>query len=31
MVDDIFAKHKNLKTTEEFVRKVFEQLHPKPE
>ena len=31
MVDDIFTKHKNLKTTEEFVRKVFEQLHPKPE
>jgi Holliday junction DNA helicase RuvA len=31
IVDEIFAKHKNLKTTEEFVRKVFEQLHPKPE
>lgn len=31
MVDDIFTKHKNLKTTEEFVRKVFEQLHPKTE
>ena len=25
MVDDIFAKHKNLKTTEEFLRRVFEQ------
>ena len=25
MVADIFAKHKNLKTTEEFLRKVFEQ------
>jgi len=31
MVDEIFAKFKNLKTTEEFVRKVFEQLHPKTE
>jgi len=31
MVDEIFAKNKNLKTTEEFVRKVFEQLHPKSE
>ncbi len=30
MVAEIFAKHKNLKTTEEFVRRVFEQLHPKP-
>jgi len=29
MVDEIFAQHKSLKTTEEFVRKVFEQLHPK--
>jgi len=29
MVDEIFARHKSLKTTEEFVRKVFEQLHPK--
>lgn len=25
MVDEIFAKHKNVKTTEEFLRKVFEQ------
>ncbi len=25
MVADIFARHKNLKTTEEFLRKVFEQ------
>lgn len=31
MVEEIFAKYKNLKTTEEFVRKVFEQLHPKTE
>ncbi len=31
MVDDIFAKHKNLKTTEEFLRKVFEQRQGKPE
>jgi len=28
MVDEIFARHRNLKTTEEFLRKVFEQLHP---
>jgi Holliday junction DNA helicase RuvA len=28
MVDEIFARHKNLKTTEEFLRRVFEQLHP---
>ena len=25
MVEDIFARHKNLKTTEDFLRKVFEQ------
>ncbi len=25
MVADIFARHKNLKTTEDFLRKVFEQ------
>ncbi len=31
IVDEMFAKYKNLKTTEEFVRKVFEQLHPKSE
>ena len=31
MVDEIFARYKNVKTTEEFVRKVFEQLHPKTE
>jgi len=31
MVEEIFAKYKNVKTTEEFVRKVFEQLHPKTE
>ena len=29
MVEEIFAKNKGLKTTEEFLRKVFEQLHPK--
>lgn len=28
MVEEIFAKNKSLKTTEEFLRKVFEQLHP---
>ena len=28
IVEDIFAKNKNLKTTEDFLRKVFEQLHP---
>ena len=28
MVEEIFAKHRNLKTAEEFLRKVFEQLHP---
>ena len=28
MVDAIFARHKNLKTTEDFLRKVFEELHP---
>jgi Holliday junction DNA helicase RuvA len=31
MVDDIFAKHKNLKTTEEFLRRVFEQRQNKLE
>jgi Holliday junction DNA helicase RuvA len=31
ITDQIFARHKNLKTTEEFLRRVFEQLHPKPE
>ena len=25
MVEDIFSKHKNLKSTEDFLRKVFEQ------
>jgi hypothetical protein len=25
MVADIFARHKNLKSSEEFLRKVFEQ------
>ena len=28
IADQIFARYKNLKTTEEFIRKVFEQLHP---
>jgi holliday junction DNA helicase RuvA len=28
IADQIFARYKNLKTTEEFLRKVFEQLHP---
>lgn len=28
LAEEIFARHKNLKTTEEFLRKVFEQLHP---
>ncbi len=28
MVDEIFSRHKNLKTTEDFLRRVFEQLHP---
>jgi Holliday junction DNA helicase RuvA len=28
MVEEIFARHKNLKTTEDFLRRVFEQLHP---
>jgi holliday junction DNA helicase RuvA len=28
MVDDIFARHKNLKSTEDFLRRVFEQLQP---
>jgi Holliday junction DNA helicase RuvA len=28
MVEEIFARNKNLKTTEEFLRKLFEQLHP---
>jgi Holliday junction DNA helicase RuvA len=28
MVDEIFSKHKNLKSTEDFLRRLFEQLHP---
>jgi Holliday junction DNA helicase RuvA len=28
IVEEIFSRHKHLKTTEEFLRKVFEQLHP---
>lgn len=31
IADEIFSRHKNLKTTEEFLRRVFEQLHAKPE
>jgi Holliday junction DNA helicase RuvA len=29
MVEAIFAKNKGLKSTEDFLQKVFEQLHPK--
>ncbi len=28
---DIFARHKNLKSIEEFLQKVFERAHPKTE
>jgi holliday junction DNA helicase RuvA len=28
LVEGIFARYKNLKSTEEFLRKVFEQQHP---
>jgi len=28
MVDEIFARHKSLKSTEDFLRRLFEQLHP---
>lgn len=28
MVEEIFARHRNLKTVEDFLRRVFEQLHP---
>ena len=31
MVDEIFAKHKNVKTTEEFLRRVFEQRQEEAE
>ena len=31
VVAEIFARHSNIKTMEEFVRKVFEQIHPKGE
>ncbi len=31
MVSDIFARHKNLKTTEEFLRRVFEQKQGQPD
>lgn len=30
IAEQIFARHKNLKSVEEFLRKVFEQVHPKP-
>jgi len=28
MVDEIFSRHKNIKSTEDFLRRLFEQLHP---
>jgi Holliday junction DNA helicase RuvA len=28
IANEIFARNKNLKSTEDFLRKVFEQLHP---
>lgn len=28
MVEEIFARHKGIKSTEDFLRRVFEQLHP---
>lgn len=28
IAEEIFSRNKHLKTTEEFLRKVFEQLHP---
>ncbi len=31
IVEGIFAQHKSLKSTEEFLRKVFEQQHSTPE
>ena len=31
IVAEVFAQHKQLKSVEEFVRNVFERLHPKPE
>ena len=31
MTTEIFAKYKNLKTSEEFLHRVFEKMHPKPE
>ncbi len=30
IAEQIFSRHKNLKSVEEFLRKVFEQVHPKP-
>jgi holliday junction DNA helicase RuvA len=30
MVADIFARHKSIKNPEDFLRKVFEKLHPVP-
>ena len=31
LVSEVFAQYRNLKSVEDFVRKVFERLHPKPE
>jgi Holliday junction DNA helicase RuvA len=31
LATEVFARYRNLKTVEEFVRKVFEHLHPKTE
>jgi Holliday junction DNA helicase RuvA len=31
IVEQTFAQHRNLKTMEEFLRKVFDQVHPRPE
>ena len=28
MVDEIFSRYKNLKSSEDFLRRLFEQLHP---
>jgi hypothetical protein len=28
IAEEIFARNKHLKSTEDFLRKVFEQLHP---
>lgn len=31
LVELVFARHKSVKSTEEFLRRVFEQLHPRAE